>query len=128
VAVFAVTHVAEVDHPNPCHGREIAKALGVSADSLLKILQQLAKAGVLHSSRGRFGGFTLGRPSGEISLLAVVEAIDGPIDGRVPKAGLRGPARTRNGIEVAMGESARAVRVLLEQTTIRDLLESPESP
>jgi len=127
IAVFAVTHVAECEPQRPCQGRVIAGALGVSPDSLLKLLQQLARAGVLSSTRGRSGGFSLGRPAEEISLLAIVEAIDGPIDGRVPQAGLRGMARTRKGIEKAMGESARSVRNLLERTTIRDLSHLSES-
>ena len=46
---------------------------------LAKIISQLSIAGLLHTSRGARGGVTLAREAGEISMLDVVEAIDGPI-------------------------------------------------
>ena len=46
---------------------------------LAKIISQLSIAGLLHTSRGARGGVTLARAPGEISMLDVVEAIDGPI-------------------------------------------------
>jgi Rrf2 family protein len=46
---------------------------------LAKIISQLSIAGLLHTSRGARGGVSLARDAKEISLLDVVEAIDGPI-------------------------------------------------
>ena len=46
---------------------------------MAKILGSLAKAGLLRSSRGVNGGFTLAHPAEEISLLDVVEAVEGPL-------------------------------------------------
>lgn len=57
--------------------KEIASVLELSPYFLGKILQTLVKAGILESYRGPNGGFVLGRPAEEISLLEVVEAIDG---------------------------------------------------
>ena len=56
----------------------MADELGVPAQYLAKVLQDLARTGLLQSTRGRGGGFRLARPSDEIHLLEVVEAIDGP--------------------------------------------------
>ncbi len=46
---------------------------------LAKIISQLSIAGLIHTSRGARGGVSLARKPGDVSLLDVVEAIDGPI-------------------------------------------------
>ena len=58
--------------------RSIADELDVPAQYLAKILQDLARIGLLQSTRGRGGGFRLGRAPEDIRLLEVVEAVDGP--------------------------------------------------
>jgi Rrf2 family iron-sulfur cluster assembly transcriptional regulator len=54
-------------------------------DFVAKLFQRLVKAGLLHSSKGRGGGFMLGRAAHEITLMQIVEAIEGPqpLDGCV---------------------------------------------
>ena len=47
-------------------------------DFLAKIFQQLVRAGILRSARGRRGGFALARPAHQITLMQIVEAIEGP--------------------------------------------------
>ena len=55
---------------------EVAEALDIPANYLAKILQTLAREGVLTSERGRSGGFRLARPGAEIALMEVVSAFD----------------------------------------------------
>jgi Rrf2 family protein len=57
----------------------VAKEMKIPPSFLAKIISQLSIAGLLHTSRGARGGVTLAREPGQISLLDVVEAIDGPI-------------------------------------------------
>jgi len=57
--------------------RSVAEAVDVPADFLGKIFQSLARENVLESQKGRGGGFRLSRPGNQISLLEVVQTIDG---------------------------------------------------
>ena len=57
--------------------REIAELQGVPYDYLGKIFTKLSRAGLVISSEGKGGGFILSRPPDQISVLDIVEAIDG---------------------------------------------------
>ncbi len=57
----------------------IAEEQRIPPSFLAKIISQLSIAGLLHTSRGARGGVTLARDAKEITLLEVIEAIDGPI-------------------------------------------------
>jgi len=57
--------------------QDLAKRLDLPAPFLAKTLQTLARKGLLNSTKGRRGGFSLARAAGEIKLIEVVEAIDG---------------------------------------------------
>ncbi len=57
----------------------VAREMKIPPSFLAKIISQLSIAGLLHTSRGARGGVSLAYAPGEISLLDVVEAIDGPI-------------------------------------------------
>ena len=58
----------------------MADALGVSKSHLVKVLQRLAKGGLVQSSRGPGGGYSLTRPPQEVSVREVYEIVEGPID------------------------------------------------
>ena len=57
--------------------KEIAKELNASENHLSKVMQRLAKSGLVNSRRGPKGGFLLSRENSEITLLDVYEAIEG---------------------------------------------------
>ncbi len=61
----------------PISTREIASALEVSEAHLSKVMQRLARTGLVNSVRGPKGGFLLARSPARISLLEVYEAIEG---------------------------------------------------
>ncbi len=58
---------------------QIAESKKIPSSFLAKIISQLSIAGIIHTSRGAKGGVTLARDPKEITILDVVEAIDGPI-------------------------------------------------
>jgi Rrf2 family protein len=78
-AVRAVLHLARVGNAERSATSMIAKEQNIPPSFLAKIISQLSIAGLLHTSRGARGGVTLAREPKEITLLEVVEAIDGPI-------------------------------------------------
>src|SRR5437870_3831823 len=47
-------------------------------DFLAKVFQRLVHGGILRSAKGRGGGFSLARPAHQITIMNIVEAIDGP--------------------------------------------------
>jgi FeS assembly SUF system regulator len=57
----------------------IAEATAIPAPTVAKLLGTLARSGLLVAARGVAGGFTLARPAIDISVAAIVEAVDGPI-------------------------------------------------
>lgn len=60
-------------------GASIAEATGVAEPFLLKVLRQLVRARLVRARRGAKGGFQLALPAEQVSMLRVVEAIDGPL-------------------------------------------------
>ncbi len=58
---------------------EISETMSIPRTFTSKILQKLTKAGIVRSVRGVGGGFTLNREPGKITLLDVIEAVEGPI-------------------------------------------------
>ncbi len=78
-AIRAVLYLARLGTTQHAATSVVAKEQHIPPSFLAKIISQLSIAGLLHTSRGARGGVTLARPPQEISLLDVVEAIDGPI-------------------------------------------------
>ncbi len=78
-AVRAVLYLAERDPAERVTTAEVARAQHIPLAFLTKIMAQLSAAGVLRSARGSRGGVALARPAAAVSLLDVVEAIEGPL-------------------------------------------------
>lgn len=76
--IVVMSHLAR--HPERhMAAPDIAAATGVPLPTTSKILKTLARAGLVASQRGVRGGYGLARPSAEIPVAAVIEALDGPI-------------------------------------------------
>ena len=78
-ALRAVIFLSRLEENERAATSLIAKDQKIPPSFLAKIISQLAVAGLIHTSRGARGGVSLAKPSYEISVLDVVEAIDGPI-------------------------------------------------
>jgi len=78
-AVRAMVYLAQLGPEKRAATGQIAKEKSIPPSFLAKIVSQLSVAGLLQTSRGARGGVSLAKPAEAISLLDVVEAIDGPI-------------------------------------------------
>ena len=78
-AVRAVLHLARINGSQRAATSQVAQEQHIPPSFLAKIISQLSIAGLLHTSRGARGGVTLARDPKAITLLEVIEAIDGPI-------------------------------------------------
>ena len=78
-ALLAVGYIAKHQEQKIILSQSISKEYGIPLEYLLKILQQLVKTNVLRSKRGPRGGFSLARPAKKITLLNIIEAVDGPM-------------------------------------------------
>lgn len=64
---------AALRHPNRVTIDEVARAYGISRNHLIKVINELGRAGFLVTQRGRSGGFTLARPADRIAIADVVK-------------------------------------------------------
>lgn len=78
-AVRAVHYLSKIGPERRAATSQIAEEQSIPPSFLAKIVSQLSVAGLLQTSRGARGGVSLARSPEHISLLEVVEAIDGPI-------------------------------------------------
>jgi Rrf2 family protein len=78
-ALMAMKHLAECASEGSRSAKDVSDAYGIPPEALAKILQRLAKAGLLQSQHGTNGGYTLARPAHTISAFEVIQAIDGPL-------------------------------------------------
>jgi Rrf2 family protein len=78
-ATRAVLYLARHRNGKRVATSQIAKEQKIPSSFLAKIISQLSIAGLLHTSRGAYGGIALARNPEQITLLQVIEAIDGPI-------------------------------------------------
>ncbi|MDZ7264771.1 MAG: Rrf2 family transcriptional regulator [candidate division KSB1 bacterium] len=76
-AVRAMLHLAAVDKQRVTTIAEIANTWNIPESFLRKILLQLARAGLINSSRGMGGGLVLSQPADQITLFDVIEAVEG---------------------------------------------------
>ena len=110
---------SETGGPVPCS--RLAAEGGMPERFLLQILRNLVTHGILGSTRGVEGGYTLQRSPADISLLEVIEAIDGPLHSALPiHKGL--PEECKRKLECALREVTELARRELRAVKLLHLL------
>src|SRR5580658_4979284 len=77
--LIAVKHLALHRQQHACSANEIAEEYGISVTLMAKVLQKLARHGVVAAKHGSSGGYQLAKEPSKISALDVISAIDGPV-------------------------------------------------
>jgi Rrf2 family protein len=121
-ALHAVAYMGAQKHTRPVASHLIAKARGIPERFLLKVLKPLVSARILHSIKGPNGGYRLARAAGDISLLEVVEAVDGPIRGHAPLSQIEGNGQLDRKLENICNQSAGQIRKQLQKIRLSDLV------
>jgi Rrf2 family protein len=124
---YAVRAAAELAAAGPGMHRkrdEIAQAQKIPSKFLETILLDLKHTGIVKSTRGADGGYSLARPAADISIADVIRAVDGPMatvrGERVESVEYDGSAKALRDVWVAVRASLRRV---LETTSLQDLVE-----
>lgn len=136
--LHCATTLAQLDPGAAASAAQLARYYDLPGAYLAKQLQALVKAGVLAATTGPRGGFRLARPASEITLLQIVEAVDGassPYECREIRRRGRGalPAeecRQPCVLAEKMAEAHEAWRHSLEGVTLADILATlpPSAP
>ena len=125
-AIAAVMQLAKSNAHIPISSVRLAEAGGMPERFLLQILRMLTTHEVLHSTRGVVGGYTLHRPLDKISLLDIIEAVDGPISGRMP-SGIYLPIECCARLRRVVDDISSRTRSELQIVTLADLALAPHS-
>ena|SRR5436305_3883701 len=121
-AIGALVHLARKPG-QPLASHDIARAENIPEWFLLKVLKPIASAGILYSYRGPGGGYQLARPTKSVTLLEVIETVEGPIRGQVEpwESADSGLHRKLQGV---FDRAASEVRRQLQKVTLADLAKS----
>ena len=107
-ALRALTELARSGSAGPVPIGELARRREVPVQFLEQLFATLRRAGLLKTQRGVKGGYSIAREPGEITVLEVVELLDGPVG---------------SGAESIFAEAAAAARAVLAKHTIADVAE-----
>jgi Rrf2 family transcriptional regulator, cysteine metabolism repressor len=122
-AVRATLQLAQLESEGPVPCSRLAADGKMPERFLLQILRNLVTHGILRSTRGVDGGYALVRPADQISLLEVIEAIEGPYDSALEVGD--GPADSQLNLRDALGEVTATTRRQLESIKLAQLLKPP---
>lgn len=113
---YAVVAMAELARSGqrPVPIKELAERRGIPEQFLEQLFSTLRRSGLLTSHRGMKGGYTLSRPADEITVLEVVQALDGKVGQEAEEAG---------GI---WADGVGALRKVFGQTTIAEIARREE--
>jgi Rrf2 family cysteine metabolism transcriptional repressor len=107
-AVKALTELGRQGGDSPVPIGELAKRRGIPVQFLEQLFAVLRRAGILKSQRGVKGGYSFAKEPSQITVLEIVELLDGPLGG---------------GAEGIFEEAAAAAREVLSKTTVADIVE-----
>jgi len=111
-AVLALAELAQRAGPEPVPIGELARRRDVPVQFLEQLFATLRRAGIISSQRGVKGGYRFARDPSEVTVLEIVELLDGPL------------GRDADGV---FADAARAAREVLAATSIADVIERERS-
>jgi Rrf2 family iron-sulfur cluster assembly transcriptional regulator len=126
-AIRAILALARDTGDRPVSARRIADAMDIPARFLPQVLGDLQRAGLVEATTGRAGGYRLASAAESISLLTVIEAVEG--DSRRRTCVLRGGPCGRDGfcdVHAVFFAGQEALLAALEDASVADLVAHPD--
>ena len=125
-AIQATMKLAEAGMSRPVPCSKLAMEGNMPERFLLQILRNLVTHGILQSTRGVDGGYTLERNPRDISLLEIVEAVEGPLDSTLPEE-VQVLSEKDGQLREALHRVAEAMRERMATIKLSDLTARPVS-
>jgi Rrf2 family protein len=125
-AVEALAYLAVLGEGRLGPSQEAARARGIPEEYLLALLGRLVRAGLICGVREPNGGYRLARPAHRISLLDVVEAVDGTVWSEAPEVGTDPALNLR--LQAVFDRATAAERRLLVGVSVADLAGRKRNP
>jgi Rrf2 family protein len=121
-AMQATLQLAQSDTDSPVPCSQLATAGNMPERFLLQILRHLVNHGILQSTRGVDGGYSLSRKAEKISLLEIIEAIDGPLVTELPAMENAKPSTVDGRLKRVLDDVTHNCRRQLDAVKLADLL------
>jgi Rrf2 family protein len=120
--MIAMGYIAKQTDFRCVPAEEIAKEFGIPNDFLKNIMNQYVHAGFLRGKRGPHGGFSLVKPAKEISLLEIIEAVEGSIKNYYKIAQQAKKQRFAVKIDKIRTKATEQGRAILKKARLSDLV------
>jgi Rrf2 family protein len=127
-ALHAVALLASRKSDSVLTSQQIAASKGIPERFLLKVLKPLVSANVLTTVKGPTGGYRLAKPSSEITLLDVIEAVEGPIQSEGAKAGASQATPLDRKLSAILDQTVASLRKRLATVALSDLEGDSDTP
>ncbi len=119
--LLAAGYIAKNEKEGIVLSQTISKEYDIPLEYLLKILQQLVRANLLRSKRGPRGGFVLSKPASRITMLEIIEAVDGPMMSQL-NLDEHAKGKFSSKAEKAYEQGLSAARNVYQKVTLASLL------
>ena len=121
-ALLAIGYIAKKKDQKIVLSQAISKKYSIPLEYLLKIMQQMVRAGILRSKRGPRGGFSLARPVARISMLEIIEAVEGPIVNQLYLTELAPKESFSKKAEKAYEKAVASAKAVFKKTKVSALI------
>lgn len=120
--LLAVGHIAQNQDKGLIRSQTIAKQYNIPLEYLLKIMLELVKANILRSKRGPRGGFSLARSPKKITMLEIIEAVEGPLSSTLLLSGRAPREKFASKAEKTSQKAFTQARNVLKAVKLSDLI------
>ena len=117
-ALLALGYISKNQDQKIILSQTIAKEYDIPLEYLLKILQQMVRANILRSKRGPRGGFSLAVTPKKISMLKIIEAVDGPMSGHASLFDPPAKSKFTNKVEAVYEKAVKQAKAVFERTKV----------